>query len=237
MSKKNKKFKETTIEDFYDLKIDKVDELVAALKGEDSDESESISMNIADCTGESEFDNKNFRGKQKQFDPYKVDKLSRIPTWLKAVFIKWWFAGAVCYFVMMGIGLGDSLDAMVLGGAFMGIIVDVLVNPLFRYMESDRKEYNDYMMFPFPFKQFWTFFTNILYYILVLACVQGCYVGLNELINLIKGTSHQLQVGVEPLLFAVFAVAVDMAFIGIKDGIVHLVKKLKSKKREGAINV
>ena len=35
MAKKNKKFKETTIENYYDLKIDKVDELVAALKGDD----------------------------------------------------------------------------------------------------------------------------------------------------------------------------------------------------------
>ena len=35
----------------------------------------------------------------------------------------------------------------------------------------------------------------------------------------------------EPLLFGVFAVAVDMIFIGVKDGIVYLVKKLKNKER------
>ncbi|MDE7305868.1 MAG: hypothetical protein K2N33_00600, partial [Clostridia bacterium] len=211
--------------------------LVAALKGDDFEDSENISMNIADCTGESEYEHKGFRGKQKQFDPYKVDKLSRIPTWIKALFIKWWFAGAVCYFVVMGINLGNSLDATVLCGAVLGLIVDVLVNPLFRYMESDRKEYNAYMMFPFPFKQFWTFFTNILYYIVVLICVMYCFTGINELINFIQGTTHKLHVGVEPLLFAVFAVAVDMAFIGIKDGIVHFVKKRKSKKKESAVNV
>ncbi len=45
---KKKKIKETTIEDFYDLKIDKVDDLVAALKGEDTSEFGDVSMKISD---------------------------------------------------------------------------------------------------------------------------------------------------------------------------------------------
>ncbi len=237
MSKKKKKIQETTIEDFYDLKIDKVDELVAALKDDGTDDFPELSMNISDCTGEAVEDNTNSRGKQKQFDPYKVDKFSRIPVWVKALFIKFWFAGAVCYFVMWGLNVGDNLDKLVLTGAVLGLIVDILVNPLFRYLESDRKEYNDYMMFPFPFKAFWTFFTNLIYYIFILVCVNFCYLGLNELINLIKGTSDYIHVGVEPLLFGLFAVICDMAFIGIKDGLVRLVRKLKSRKREGAVNV
>ena len=165
MAKKKKKFQETTIENFYDLKIDKVDELVAALKGETADNAEEISMNISDCTGVDDPKNVSRRGRQKQFDPYKTDFLARIPVWVKALFVKFWFAGAVCYFVMWGLNIRNSLDSLVLTGAVMGLIVDVLVNPLYRYLETDRKEYNAYMMFPFPFRQFWTFFTNILYYI------------------------------------------------------------------------
>ncbi|MDE6105411.1 MAG: hypothetical protein K2G38_07010 [Clostridia bacterium] len=237
MSKKKKKIKETTIEDFYDLRIDKVDELVAALKGDGDENEEELSFNVSDCTGESPEENLTRRGKQKQFDPYKVDKFSRIPVWIKALFIKFWFAGAVCYFIMFGLKINDRLDQLVLTGAVLGLIVDVLVNPLFRYMESDRKEYNAYMMFPFPFKAFWTFFTNLIYYILILVCVNYCYLGLNEFINYIKHTKDTIQVGVEPLLFGVFAVACDMLFIGIKNGLVALIKKLKNKKKEGALNV
>ena len=37
MAKKNKKVRETSIENYYDLKLDKVDELVAALKGESTE--------------------------------------------------------------------------------------------------------------------------------------------------------------------------------------------------------
>lgn len=179
MAKKNKKIRETTIENFYDLRLDKIDELVAALKDEDN-VGENISMNIADCTGESK-EGMSERARNREFDPYKVDRFSRIPAWIKAIFIKFWFAGMVCYFVMMGLKIGNDLDRLVLVGAVLGVVVDVLVNPLFRYMESDRREYNAYMMFPFPFRAFWTFFTNLIYYIFVLVCVNFCYLGLNEI--------------------------------------------------------
>lgn len=234
MAKKNKKIRETTIENFYDLRLDKIDELVAALKDEDTG-GENISMNIADCTGESK-EGMSERAKNREFDPYKVDKFSRIPAWIKAIFVKFWFAGMVCYFVMMGLKIGNDLDRLVLVGAVLGLVVDVLVNPLFRYMESDRREYNAYMMFPFPFRAFWTFFTNLIYYIFVLVCVNFCYLGLNELLNLIKGTTEVIHLGVEPLLFGVITVACDMLFIGIKNGVVMLVKRHK-KSDKGAVNV
>lgn len=233
MAKKKKKFQETTIENYYDLKIDKIDELVAALKDETPAETGgNISYNVAEITGDDSGKNR-----QREFDPYKVDKFSKIPAWVKALFIKFWFAGCVCYFIKFGLRI-NQLDQLVLLGAVLGLVVDVLVNPLFRYMESDRKEYNAFMMFPFPFKAIWTFFTNIIYYIIVIVCVFYCYTGLNELINIISGTEHVTKVGVEPLLFGVFAVIIDMIFIGIKDGIVILIKKRKNAKREeGTINV
>ncbi len=234
MAKKNKKIRETTIENFYDLRLDKIDELVAALKDEDTG-GENISMNIADCTGESK-EGMSERARNREFDPYKVDRFSRIPALIKAIFIKFWFAGMVCYFVMMGLKIGNDLDRLVLVGAVLGVVVDVLVNPLFRYMESDRREYNAYMMFPFPFRAFWTFFTNLIYYIFVLVCVNFCYLGLNELLNLIKGTTEVIHLGVEPLLFGVITVACDMLFIGIKNVVVMLVKKYK-KSDKGAVNV
>ncbi len=235
MSKKKKeKSRETTIENYYDLKVDKVDELVAALKGEDVESQEPVSYKVEDCIGKEGVTEQELSEKKaaKEFDPYKVDKLSRVPTWLKALFVKFWFAGAVCYFIMFGIQFADALDTVIITGVVMGIVVDVLVNPIFRYMESDRKEYNAYMMFPFPFKKFWTFFTNIIYYVVVLISVYYCYEGLNLLIGLIKGTTNKIHVGVEPLLFGVFTTIADMAFIGIKDLIVYLVKRNKRKKEE-----
>ncbi len=235
MAKKKKQHKETTIEDFYDLKTEQMDELISALKGDGNEEDlEPLTTNIAEITGEEQ--KAKAGSKQAEFDPYRRDKLSALPVWLKAIFIKWWFAGCVCFFIMWGLRL-DSLDSAVLCGVVLGIVVDVLINPIFGYLESDRKEYNPYIMFPFPFKVFWTFFTNIIYYLIVLLCVDGVYIGLNMLLNYAFHTQAIAHLGVEPLLFGTFCVIVDMAFIGIKDLIVFLVKRTKKNKEEEIADV
>ncbi len=235
MAKKNKKYKqppkETTIENFYDLKSKEMDELVAALKGETPEDAPVPTANIAEITGEPV---KGDKKKKKEFDPYKRDKLSALPFWLKALFVKFWFFGAVCYLALMGLGsilvndesIYADIEMYLICGIIMGISVDCLVNPIFRLMESDRKEYNYFMMFPFPFKQFWTFFANIIYYMIVTLC-------LGMLCYLIFGV---LQIGEfsgwEPLGFGVVCLIVDMAFIGIKDLIVFLIKRAVKKARE-----
>ena len=230
MAKKKKQHKETTIEDFYDLRQKEMDELVAALKG-DSETAEKgeappvPSLDIQECTGEET------KGKKK-FNPYSVDKFSRIPTPIKALFIKWWFAGLVCYLILMGLGtIGttmDTLDLLVISGVVLGILVDCMVNPILRMVQSDRKEMHAYMMFPFPFKAYWTFLTNAIYYVGVMVVVNYCYFGLNLLIQLGNSSGY---VALESLLFGVFAVIADMAFIGIKDLIVYLVKRGKEKRK------
>lgn len=230
MSKKKKPVRETTIENYYDLKIDKVDELVAALKGETPPDANDLTMYISDCTGEDAPENYTRSGKKKEFDPYKSDLIGKIPVWLKAVFIKWWFAGAVCYFVMFGLQnvIKDPLDLIVFTGIVLGLVVEILVNPLFRYLERSENEYAPYTMFPFPFKAYWTFFTNIIYYVLVAACVNGLYFAMNLIINAANGT--EAVAGVEPLLFGVFFVIADMVFIGIKDLAVFLVGRASKEK-------
>lgn len=237
MSKKKnkKKEKETTIENYYDLRSDKVDELVAALKGDTQADAEPVSYKVEDCIGEEaaelEKQQQAQKGKKKdkEFDPYKVDKLSRIPAWLKACFIKFWFAGAVCYFVNMGLGtyVTAAVDLMIIDGVLLGVLTDCIVNPIFRMLESDKKEYNNFMMFPFPFKKYWTFITNIIYYVGVFFAVMFAYEGLNLLA---KSINSLWYVAVEPILFGIIALIADMAFIGIKDLIVFLVKRSKRKK-------
>lgn len=227
---KKKKIQETTIENYYDLKMDKVDELVAVLKDESAVFGDEVSMNINDCTGISDPKNVNRAGKQKQFDPYRNDFLGRLPVWFKALIVKFWFAGMVCYFIMFGLSVNDSLDKLVLLGAVMGVIVDVFVNPTLRFIETDKREYNAYMMFPFPIKAYWTFFTNILYYILVVICVNYCYYGINMIVNAIANRTDYISLAVEPLLFGVFCVVIDMIFIGIKDLVVFLIKRRKKEK-------
>ena len=113
MAKKNK-IRETAIENYYDLKTDKIDELVAILQG-DTPEGENPTSDIEEITGEKIESNS---ARKRNFDPYRRDKLSAIPVWLKALLIKWWFAGAVCWFIDIGLGayLVDGLDTVVATG-------------------------------------------------------------------------------------------------------------------------
>lgn len=242
MSKKNKKNRETTIENYYDLKVEEMDELVAALKGGTDVSEKPVSYNIEECIGKEAAEQgevTEYKKKSKEFNPYKLDRLSRVPTWIKAILIKWWFAGLVCYLIGMGLGsvIQNDENRTLLTGVVLGLVVDLFVNPALRYFQSSDKEYNAYMMFPFPFKKYWTLFTNMLYYVLVALVVNYCYMGLNMLIDVISGTSGNIHVGVEPLLYGVFFIIVDMAFIGIKDLIVFLVKKTKKNKEEEIADV
>lgn len=236
MAKKKKHNKETTIENFYDLKTEEMDELVAALKGDVQEEdAKPVPTNIAEITGEEQ---KAKPGSKKaEFDPYKRDKLAALPVWLKALVIKWWFAGLVCFLFVWTLGDQHPIIVISASGLALGIVNDLMVNPIFHFLQSDRNEYHPYMMFPFPFKKYWTFFTNIIYYFVVMAGVVGIYEGLNMLINYMTGTSLKTYIAVGPILFGVFALIVDMAFIGIKDLIVFLVKRGKSKKEEEIADV
>lgn len=224
MAKKKKERKETTIENYYDLKVDKVDELVSILKDGEEEFTDEVSYRIADYA-ETEEDKK--KAANKKFDPYKLDRMSRVPTWIKAFFVKIWSNGVVCFLFVWGMQnyIADHLDLMVLTGLMLGIINDLFVNTAFLHFQSDKREFDNYIMFPFPFKKFWTFFANIFYYIIVVFSVYfGIYYWVNKLFTF----------GLEPITFGLFTMLFDMAFIGIKDLIVHLVRKSKAKKQSEA---
>lgn len=239
MSKKKNK-KESNIENYYDLRVEQVDELVAILKNETPTDSGKVSYDVEECIGTEAYmqgeETEYKKSKDKKFDPYKLDRLSRVPTWIKAFVIKFWFAGLVCYLIGMGLGsiIQNNENRVLLTGIVLGIVVDVLVNPAMRYFQSADREYDNYMMFPFPFSKFWTFFANIVYYVIVAFAVSYAYAGLNMLIDVIRGTvgSNNINVGVEPLLYGVFCLIIDMAFIGIKDVIVWLVRRRARNKEE-----
>lgn len=228
MSKKKKKQeKETTIENFYDLKVEEVDDLVAILKDSSKAADKEVTDNIQEITGEE------VKGssRKKTFDPYRSELFRKIPVWLKAIFIKWWFAGCVCYFIMFGLGMyiSSNENLMLLTGAVLGLVVDLFVNPIFHFFEWNKGEYDNFMMFPFPFKKYWTFFANVVYYVLIMFLVSFTYYGLNMLVKIGNEDNY---FGIEPLLFGTICVVIDMAFIGIKDLIVFLIKKHKRKKEE-----
>lgn len=160
---------------------------------------------------------------------YRSDFLDKIPAPVKALFIKFWFNGAVCYFILWGLGefLIDHLDTIVILSIVLGMVNDILVDNILRFIETVPTENAKFMMF--PRKKFWTFFTNIIYAFLVLNCVIYFYEIINiTLANILHGTD-QVYLGVEPILFGLFYMGFDLLFVGMKNLLFKIIEDAKNK--------
>lgn len=160
---------------------------------------------------------------------YRTGLLDRIPKWVLALIMKWWFAGAVCFFIFWGLGtyLTDMMDMIVVMAVVLGMVTDVLVNNAFRFFETYQGQNSKYMMF--PKKAYWTFLANIPYALVVLYIVMYVYNTINVLGNAICGTEDAIILGVEPVLFGAFYVATDMLLIGMKNLLKNIVNDAKQK--------
>ena len=132
--------KKQSTADYYKLKTDAVDRLVNA-------------------------DKKTYD--KTKGDPGKAYKskgfLDKIPSWIKALFIKFWFNGAVCYFIFWGLGsvVTNYLDMIFVLAIVLGMVTDIFVNNALRFVETLPGENDKWMMF--PQKKYWTFIANIFY--------------------------------------------------------------------------
>ena len=165
---------------------------------------------------------------QEELNKYRTKKGLHIPQWLKLVFVKAWFAGAVCFFILWGLGIyiGNMLDMLFVLGIVLGMVNDVLVNSVLRFMELTPGA-NDGWMF-LPKKGIGSFFGNILYAFVIVYCVYSLYNGINMVLSAAFGTTDVIYLGVEPILFGTFCMGFDMLFIWIKHLIKGLIRKAKA---------
>ena len=82
----------------------------------------------------------------------KSSFLSKIPYWAKAVLIKYWFFGVICFFVLMGLGLviSNPLDRIVVCGLLGGMITDVVTDNILIMIESSDRESQWFMIYKKP---------------------------------------------------------------------------------------
>ncbi len=204
MAKKTKDDAKEEIQNYYQLNTDAVNRLVNADKdaGEIPEEEKSL---------------------------VKQGFLSKVPSFLKALFIKYWFAGACCFFFYWGLGMfvEDTFAIILILGIAIGMATDLLTNNLFRFIQSSDREYDKWMLL--PKKKLWTFFVNIPYALLVVVLVVYTYHYINLWIITARGLPPETVVlGVEPFLFGLFYLIYDLVFIGIKDLIVFAVRRKKT---------
>ncbi len=174
------------------------------------------------------------RGKAKSYSmeelqKYRGRKGLHIPTWLKIVFIKAWFAGAVCFFFFWGLGtyISSMLDMLFILGMALGFVTDLLTNNLLRFLEKTPGENDRWMLFP-P-KHYFSLPLNVVYSYLILYLVYSSYNLLNAGIVAATGQVDTVPLGVEPILFGVLCMAFDLLFVGIKRVFGSILRDAKAK--------
>ena len=107
--------------------------------------------------------------------------------WVKALLVKFWFSGAVCFFFFWGLGMyiSDLLDQLVVVGIAMGVLTDLLVNNVLRFMAKTPGENDRWMML----------------------LRKGYASGL---------PGDAVPLGVEPILFGLFYLGFDLLFLSFK---------------------
>ena len=139
--------------------------------------------------------------------------------------IKVWFAGAVCFFFLWGLGglLGTAVDTLFVLGVALGMVTDLLTNNVLRFIEKEKGGNDRWMMF--PGKKTVSMLLNVVYHMVIVVCVYLLYNAINLGINTLTGDMEAVPLGVEPILFGVFCTAFDVLFISIKLLIRKLLKK------------
>lgn len=199
--KKQKQQGKPVAENYYDLKTDAVNRLVSR------EPAPKVS--------------------QKEIQKYTSRRKFNIPPWLKIGFVKFWFSGAICYFFLWGLGLYISgLDLMAALAIGLGLSTDLMVNHLLHHFEPEEGAYDKWMMI--PCRKFWTIFLNVIYAGVVLFGVIQAYRLINVL--LAGGASGgTVAVPVEPILFGLLYMGVDMLLITIRNTMVKIFRDAVSK--------
>ena len=139
----------------------------------------------------------------------------KISDWIKVLLVKFWFPAAVCYYMVWGLStyVADSLDMLFITGIALGVITDILTNNLLRWFANREGENDRWMMF--PQKKYYTFVLNILYAWVILYFVNTIYSIINVILLSING-ADTVPLGVGPVLFGIFYLAVDTLLVEAK---------------------
>jgi hypothetical protein len=155
---------------------------------------------------------------EEELKKYRSKGGIKLPQPLKVILLKAWFAGAVCYFILWGLGMYiySLIDMLFIMGIVLGMVTDLLTNNVIRFIEATPGENNKWLMFPNQ-KGMVSFFLNLVYALVLVACVYFLYSGINLMIVAIIGNADTVPLGVEPVLYGVFYMGFDLLFVGCKN--------------------
>ncbi len=180
-------------------------------------------------------------------NPYELDKLSKIPSWLIVILLKYWAAAAAVYFSLIG-GLELGIDfsqweegadlsirfqqdvSIIIILAFaLAIVLFYICRPIIRLMYNRRN--NTYRYNMINGKGLVYFFITILYTLVlsIILYIITLFLSKYGLVLDLLGTTD--NTGIEPFTYALCFSIVDGIFILAKNGISLLIKRYQYKKQ------
>ncbi len=153
---------------------------------------------------------------REELERYRKSSRFHIPHIVWVLFWKAWFYGAVCYFVLWGLGLyiPGLLDMMFVLCVALGMVTDLLTNNVLRFIEKNPGDNDRWMFIPSTGTK--GLFLNILYGFAIVFCTYTLYDALNRAVMAVTGSYDVIYLGVEPILFGLFCMGFDMLFIAAK---------------------
>lgn len=159
---------------------------------------------------------------EEELSKYRTKSKFGIPDWVKIIFLKAWFAGAVYYFIAWGLGLYLNLLDMIFVLCFaVGAVTDLLLNNVIRFIEPVPGYNDDWLMV--TKKGVPGLLLNVLYGFVIVICVYALTYGINYTVQNFLGFPSFSLPG-EPITFGLFCMGFDMLFIGIKRLIVGFIE-------------
>jgi len=171
------------------------------------------------------------RYSQAELDKYRSSKTKwKFPQWLKVVLIKFWFYGAVCFFVFWGLSMymADQLDLYFVAAVVLGMVTDLLINHFLRFTEKLPGGSKQWMMVT---REGATgFFMNLAYGFLLLFLVVTAYNMINTVIfTIYNGSETAPLLTVEPIVFGLTTVGADTLCVTIRNTLRKIVEDAKKR--------
>ena len=160
---------------------------------------------------------------------YRSGPKIRLADWMKAVLLKWWFAGAVCFFFLWGLGtvVPNRENQLVIVGLALGAVTDLFTNNIFRFYARTPGENDRWMMF--PRNSFSTLPLNIVYGYVILFLVVLTYNAVNAFLIAATGVQDKIPLGVGPILFGLFCTGWDLLLLAAKRMLMRIVRDAKRR--------
>ena len=150
--------------------------------------------------------------REKELRKYRHKSLLNLGDGIRFFLLKWWFAGVICWFFLIGLGSYGiaNLDMIVIMGIVTGLIWDLPVNIYIR-LKAEEKDYGRWMMFPKT--GVGAGICNALYGLVLVGLVAGTYAVINRILYA-AGSEQALSVG--PILFGLLTAGWDWILLRFK---------------------